>query len=542
MRWSWPLLLRGRTPVDVQLYGLDARLDLTAPWSVSPADHPPAAPEPLAGLGPLRSFTLADSSLEIVLLPDLPPIPLLTGLRATLRQGAWGTTDDALTVQLEIVAHIAGGGPLAVQGALSPVLPQGSWTLRFALDRLPLRPFNPIFLKVIEMDVERGALSLHGQLTATRGRLRGLLQPNFYDLELLAPRERVRHPMAEAIFSSMLATSDAPILLDRPLHPEASAPRMTLDDAFKADAMDLLSQLILTGFTRRLDSLIGHDATIGGLELDLARGVMAFTDVTLRKTGGTAEAAYVQIDRLEVIVETSVTDDSIETFKAIILHRPRLTLITGRIPSESQLEIDPEWQTKISTLPYPTDSVHIVDGQLEYRDETTSPPSRFVVSGLQLTAANLGRAARTPTRRAATISARGLLMGDGLFELGASFAPASPQLDGELRLVIDPVQLTRFNGLLRSHAGVDVSAGTLGMFAVMDIHEGHLTGALTPDLAEVSVLGVDEEFIQHPIRELIIERRLRRLRGLTLHVDLHVRDNLFKELPRALLAALREAK
>ncbi|MBK8264743.1 MAG: hypothetical protein IPK80_25815 [Nannocystis sp.] len=67
--------------------------------------------------------------------------------------------------------------------------------------------------------------------------------------------------------------------------------------------------------------------------------------------------------------------------------------------------------------------MQIVDSQLEYRDETTSPPSRFVVSGLQLTAANLGRAARTPTRRAATINARGLAPWAAA---SSSSAPPSP--------------------------------------------------------------------------------------------------------------------
>jgi hypothetical protein len=58
----------------------------------------------------------------------------------------------------------------------------------------------------------------------------------------------------------------------------------------------------------------------------------------------------------------------------------------------------------------------------------------------------------------------------------------------------------------------------------------------------VRVLGVDEMEVVHPVRELMFERRLRELDGTTLTLDHHVRTNVLRELPAALMSAVRRAR
>ena len=374
LRWRWPDLLRGNAPLDLRLADVAVTLDLHDPWPAELAE--PAG----TGLGPLRSLSLRGGHLEVVPVRDAAPLLVLDDVHGTLHEGAWRARGAAMTTQLRLEAATGAGGRLDVTGALSPVRPGETWTAHVVLERLDLRPLNPLFHALLEMTVERGTLSLTGDLTTTGGRTRGYLIPRFEQLTLLAPGERVRHPMAEALFSSMLATADLPIEIDRPAGALDGGLALALDQAFRADAMELLRRVILRGFTRRLDSLIGHDAAIGGLEVDFPRGVLAFTDVTLRKTGGTATTPFLQVARLEVIVEPSIVDPEVETFKAVVLHQPRFSLIVDHDEAGTQRSIDPDWQAKVSALPYPTDLLRVVDGQVEYRDETTRPPSRFALS------------------------------------------------------------------------------------------------------------------------------------------------------------------
>ena len=537
VRWRWSnVLRRGGTPVDLGLADAIVTLDLHEPWPAKLAERTGT------GLGPLRSLTLRGGHLKLVVDPEAAPVLVLDDMHGTLREGAWRARGAAMTTQVRLEAATGEGGRLEVSGAVSPKDPGAAWTMHVELERLDLRPLNPLFKAALEMTVERGTLSVTSDLTTTGGRIRGYLTPKFEQLTLLAPGERVRHPMAEALFSSMLATADSPIEIDRPVGGFNGGLALALDEVFRTDAMDLLRRVILRGFTRRLDSLIGHDATIGGLEVDFPRGVLAFTDVTLRKTGGTATTPFLHVARLEVIVEPSILDPNVETFKTVVLHQPRFCLIVDHTEAGTQRSIDPEWQDKVSALPYPTDRLRVVDGQVEYRDETTRPPSRFVLSGLEVTASQLARAAGDPGSRGATVSARALVMGESSLKVDVAFTPGGPEIDGELHLALAPVQMARLNGLLRSRFGIDVSAGTLGLTADLDARKGAVTGTITPKLADVSVLGAKEMDITHPLRELLIERQLSRLDGVHLRLEVDAGPEMLGDLPGALLRAIREAR
>ena len=445
-----------------------------------------------------------------------------------------------MTTQLRVTAGIGTGGRLALTAALAPAQPRDTWTARFAVSDVALRPFNPVMRKVLEMDVEQGTLALFGDLTTTAGRMRGYVTPRFDQLELLAPGEQVRHPMAEALFSSMLATTDSPIEVDRPVH-RGPPLALTLDAAFRANAMDLLQNLILSGCTRRLNTLIGHDAVVGGLDVDFPGGLLAFTDVTLRKTGGTYPLPFLHVARLEVIVDDTLIQPTVATYKTVILHEPHLIFVVGRTADESQRTIDPDWQDKVSALPYPTDRIEIHRGTIEYRDETTKPPARFVLSGLELEATHLARPQGAADTRWASLAAHALVMGGSRLAASLAFTPGSSPLDGELDLTLTPIDLTRLNGLLRSRLGIDVSTGTLGLSARFDTHDGHVTGTLTPALRKIIVLGRDELAITRPVRELFIERRLQRLDGVPVPFNLRIQENLLQELPGALLKAILKA-
>lgn len=536
VRWRWFDLLRDGTPVDLQLADLAVTLDLGDPWPTMPARGEGT------GLGPLRSLTLRDGQIQVIPTRDAAPVLAFSDVHGTLREGAWRARGAAMTTQVRLAATTGANGRLDVTAALSPVRPDIAWTVHIELDRLELRPLNPLVERALEMSVERGTLSVTGDLTTTGGRMRGYLTPRFEQLTLLAPGERVRHPMAEALFGSMLATADQPIVIDRPAAELQGGLALRLDETFRTDGLELLRRVILTGFNRRLNSLIGHDATIGGLEVDFPAGVLAFTDVTLRKTGGTAPAPFVHLARLEVIVEPSIVDLGVQTYKAVVLHAPRIHFIVDATEAGSQISIDPDWQAKVSALPFPTDSLRIIDGEIEYHDNTTQPPSRFVLSGIEVTAADLARSAADPGTRGAHISARALVMGESPLKVDVDFAPGSEALDGELHLTLAPVQLARFNGLLRSRFGIDVSSGSLGLAADLDARGGRVTGTVTPALSRVSVLGTAEQQITHPLRELLVERRLKKLDGVPLRLEVGPGPDLWRQVPGALRRALRDAR
>jgi hypothetical protein len=532
LSWRWRDLVRGDARVDGRVSGIDVTVDLHRPW---PAVRNVAS----SRLSRLRSLAIESGSVLVVLAADTPPILALTGLRGRMSATS-GLQTDTMTTQFSVTAQADGSGSFTLVGAIAPLEPATRWTLHFALERLDLRPLNPLFQQVFDMDVEHGWLSLAGDLTVSFGRLRGRLHPRFDELQVLGHGEHhVRHPMAEALLGSMISGADLPIDIEQAAF---STGESMFEAMARIDAMELLRRIILQGFIRRLDTLEGYESAVGRVEVDFPAGRLSFFDITLTRIGGAVGRPFVSIARMDIVVEQSAVERGVPTYKSIVLHEPSLIFVTGATAAKSQIMFDPEWQVKLDVLPYPTDRFEIFDGRVEYRDDTRHPSTSLIVSHLDLSADNLGRAKLDADRRGAKLVGRGRAMDLSALEIEIEFVPGVVDLDAAIRLRLDPLPLPDLNRLLEGRLGIDVSSGTLALAADLDAHDGRLKGTVTPTLRGVRVLGVDEIEMDHPVRELMLERRLRKLDGATLTLDRRVRTSVLRELPAALMSATRRVR
>lgn len=533
LRWRWRELLRGIAMVDGTVSGLDVTVDLHRPW-------PPGRQTGASPSSRLRSLDIESGTAVVVLAADTPPIVSLGDLRGGMVTNSTGPRTEAMTTQFWVEAQTGDGGSFSLEGAIAPVEPAANWTLRLALERLDLRALNPLFQQAFEMDVEHGWISIDGWLTARGGRLRGKLQPQFEELQILGRGERrVRHPMAEALFSSMLSGADLPIDIDQAT---VSQEGSVLDAMATLGPDELLSRVILRGFINRLDTLDGYESAVGRVEVDFPAGRLSFFDVKLTKIGRAVGRPFVTIARLDIVVEQSAVDSEVLTYKSIALHEPSLIFVTGESAAKSQLTFDPQWQAKVNVLPYPTDRVEIFDGRVEYRDDTTVPPTSLIVSDIDVRADHIGRAKAETVGRGATLVGSARVMDFSALTLEIQFSPGQVDLDADMRLRLEPLPLRHLNVVLRGRAGIDFTSGTLAIAADLDVHDGQLRGTVTPSLRDVRVLGEYETEVEHPVREFFLERKLRQLDGTTLTLDHRVRTSVLRELPSALMSAARHAR
>lgn len=533
VRVGWREMLRGVAFVHARASGVALIVDVGHPWP---------KPEDTAGAsaGLLRSVELESGRLALVLAPGLPAVDVLTDVHGSLTDTSTGRRTTALSTRVSLVAVAGDAGSLAVDGLVAPVASATSWSLSFVLDRLDLRPFNPLFQSFFEMDVEQGWLSLQGDLNVGLGRMRGRIMPRFDDLQLLGRGEqRVRHPMAEALFGTMLASADIPIIVDEPAPFEGG---FAAEDVVRLEPMRLLEAIIARGFTRRLDTLAGYESTIGRVELDFPTGRMSFFDIALTKTSGEVDTPFVSVARLDIVVEQSAVDSEIPTYKAITLYQPSLVFVTGTTEATSQLRFDPLWQDKVSVLPYPTDRIVVIDGRVEYRDDTTDPPTSLYAANIELHVDNLGRARADTIRRAAPLRASARVMDISPLRVEADLSPGAVPIDASVRLHMEPLPLRELNDLLRGRMQVDVTGGTLAFEADLDAFEGRVHGTVSPALPGIAVIGSKEVEFQRPLREFMLERRLRKLHGKSLAVDYLVQESLLRELPGALFFAASRAE
>lgn len=536
VRLGWLDLLRGLPFLHAHATGLDVELDADRRWPM---------PERAEGTGgsmgaSLRSLRLDRGRLAVVMVAGEPPIDVVTDLRGSITDTATSRRATSLSTHVWLEASTSHGGSLAIEGLVSPVDSASSWSLAFVLERLDLRALNPVFHAFFEMDVEQGWLSLEGELNVGRGRMRGQIIPRFDNLELLGQDEvGVRHPMGEALFGAMLASADVPIIIDEPAPFEDG---LVVEDVARVEPMALLEAIILRGFVRRLDTLAGYESKVERLEVDFPAGRLSFHGVTLSKKGGGVETPFVSVPRLDIVVEQSAVDSEVLTYKAITLHQPSLVFVTGASAATSQLQFDPLWQDKVSVLPYPTDRIVILGGKVEYRDDTTSPPTSLYAANIDLRVENIGRARVGTARRAASFVAHASVMDISPLDIEAELSPGVVPIDATVRLQLEPLPLRELNDLLRSRLQIDVTGGTLAIDTTFDAYRGHVQGTVRLAMPGIAVIGSKEVEFQRPIREFMLERRLRKLDDRALKVDYRVYESLLRELPEALLSAALHAE
>ncbi len=536
--WGWHAHLFGDGGVALDVHGLELDVDLNAPWPATIAGGT-TREEPNEPM--IRSIDLAGG--RIVALVDGAPILTLGALNGELDATAFGAgTDDSQTTRLSLRAEDLRGGTLELDAAFAPIAPRRDFSLDLVAERVDLRQLNPVFRRVLELDVEEGALSASVRLNQVDGRRRGRIEHEFHGLRLYSPTEpEVAHPMAEALFEAMLKTSDQPILIDEAVDPEAAGDldlRAGLDETAYKGALDRITGVILRGYERRLNTLDGYRATIGALEVDFPRNHLSFEDIRIDKRGAEVNAPFLELRRLEVDVEQSVLIDAIETHKAVTLVEPHLTFIAGPDEEHTQLSFDPEWTEKISALPFPTDSLTIEGGTIALRETASADtPAELGLVDLEVDATCLA-----PGGAPAQITLAAQIVGGGALTAELSLAPQAEPVEGALSLHLGATPLTALNPLTRHLAGVDAAGGTIALDVDATIGGGEARATILPDLRDVELLGADEEH-DRPLRELLLGVRLRRLAGepLELRAPASTIDQLRAALPSALLEAAMAA-
>ncbi|MCA9659733.1 MAG: DUF748 domain-containing protein [Myxococcales bacterium] len=532
--WGWHELLFGDGGFAVDVRGIEVDVDLDTPWPGALAAGDGA---PRKDGERVRSLNLRGG--RIVALVDGAPVLTLGDLTGELCATAFGAgTDDSQTTRLHLRGEGSRGGVVELAAAFAPLAPSQAFSLDLSAERIDLRQLNPVLRRVLELDVEEGSLSATVKLAQAKGRRRGRIEHQFHDLRLYSPDEpEVAHPMAEALFEAMLNSSDQPILIDEAVDPDAEPDldlRAGLDEAAYRGALDRITGIILRGYERRLNTLDGYRASIGGLEVDFPSNHLIFTDIRIEKIDGELEAPFLELRRLEVDVEQSVLTDAVQTRKAVTLVEPRLTFVAGPDERRSQLRFDPAWTEKISALPFPTDALKVEGGTVALRETaSTDAPAELGLVDLEVEATSLA-----PGGDPAKVTLAAQLVGGGQLSADLRLAPQAEPVEGALSLHLGATPLAALNPITRHAAGVDASSGTIALDVDATIGGGEARATILPVLSDVELLGENEHH-DRPLRELLLGARLRRLDGEALHLQAPAMT--MEELRAALPSALLEA-
>ncbi len=547
--WGWRQLIFESGGVDVEIDGLDLSVDVQTPWTGLLERSGQGLP-----LASIRSLQLRDGRVAVRLVDTPVPIVELVDVEVSLRATAFGVGNrESMSSHATLTAVDRGGGRLDLDASFAPLAPGSAWSVEVSAEAIDLRPLTPISRRLFEMDIERGAISAHAQITHTLGRRRGRIDHEFHDLQLLTPGEvETRHPMAEALFSAMLSSSDQPLRIDST--PDTGGERAPnepldlssgLDDATYGDALERITAIIHRGFERRLNTLDGYAVTIDSLEVDYPHNTLSFGNIEVRKIrelGVPEGPAFFSLAKLIVNVEQSIVDREIDTYKAITLVRPHLIFVADTTAERSQLHFDPEWVDKISAMPYPTDSMTIEGGRIEYLDVTGEAPISLGVTELEVRGSGLGRRVDPSAPEPFAVELSANIVRGGTIRSKLHLRPQATPPEGRFELQLSETQLALLNPVSRRYAQIDSSKGSISLDLTATLKDGVARSVIIAKLDNVELLGAGEQH-RRPLRELLVGRRLRTLDGKPIEVSVPAAtlDEFREVVPTALVRAVLDA-
>jgi len=506
--WSWTSLLDERPNIEVS--GPQIRVQIV------PGERPEQAPrpddEPLSKFATLR---VVEGTVQISLETASRPVAVeISDFELEVRNTAPHSLQE--TTRFELYGRVGTSGHLEARGAMAPVHPESNWAVDFDLDAVDVVPLNPLWNAMIEMDASRGEVSLHGHVSQARGRLRGRIEPDFTNLRLLGEGETARHPMGEALFSEMLSGASNAMTFDRP---SKEGEHVGLEDLIATDWEAVIEGVIRRGYQRQLDTLDGYVSSIGGVDVEFAKGRLVLHDVAIFRDSGLVQTPFISVKALEVVFDETVPEPSVESFKHVVLREPVLTFVAADDPDRRQMRFDPDWPRKVSALPFQTHDLRVVDGVIRFIEHRGERVETIAIEDVTLRGTRMAKSLSAPGQRGATIEASGRALGVTPVEVSVQYEPASEQGNSHFELDVGPLPLPKLNPLTRTHAEFDASSGTVGLDASFDTRGGKVVAEVELDVADVRLIGESEQDIEHPLREFMLGRRLRGLDGKRLRVE-----------------------
>ena len=130
------------------------------------------------------------------------------------------------------------------------------------------------------------------------------------------------------------------------------------------------------------------------------------------------------------------------------------------------------------------DALKLTHSQLGFVNEGVSPSYRLFMADMDLTLKNLSNQA---DQGASAFQARGSFMGSGTTVVSGEFRSTATPADVSVRLKLDDARLVDLNGMLRTHADVDVAAGLFSVYTEMTVRNNRVEGYIKPLIKNLKI-------------------------------------------------------
>jgi hypothetical protein len=255
-----------------------------------------------------------------------------------------------------------------------------------------------------------------------------------------------------------------------------------------------LPYVILYYANKKLATLDGYYGHVDDIDLAIIRGAYTIDDIYINKVDekGNVLTEFFSSPEIDLSVEwRAIFEGKIVAeveFESPILNYTMGANVGDKAPKDSTSFIE----LVKDFVPLDINRCAANNGQVHYRDESSSPPVDVPLTEMQLEGRGLTNKPAEGVVLPATIDMSATLY-DGGMEIGVKLDPLNKVPTFDLDAKLTKTQLTHLNPLFTAYANFDLKAGTMELASEFAAKEGEFTGYVKPVIKDLDIVQLNKE-------------------------------------------------
>lgn len=256
----------------------------------------------------------------------------------------------------------------------------------------------------------------------------------------------------------------------------------------------LLPTIVKNYVNKVLADIPGYYGQVKDIDIALYRGAYVIDGMYLNKVNAKTQVPFLNFPETDISIEwKSIFKGRIVS--EIKMYSPEVTYVfeDQEAPTEEGEADTEDWSAALTDLvPIDINHFEVHDGKLGFVKLQTEPDIDLYMDKLELTADNLRNVRDDSKNLPSPITARAVSIGKGNFKLdgGVNLIKSIPDMD--LNFSLENADITAFNDLTRTYAGIDFKEGDAAVYGEFAIADGYLKGYVKPMLSNSKMISKED--------------------------------------------------
>lgn len=245
-----------------------------------------------------------------------------------------------------------------------------------------------------------------------------------------------------------------------------------------------------------LAELPGYTGAIKDIDIALYRGAYTIEGLYLIEEGAKMDVPMLSIPSADVSIQWGALFDG-EIVSEIILDHPKyIYLFENQKAIETPTETY-DWSKALTNLvPIQINRFQANNAKVAFVQVATEPNIDLHIDNLDIVATNLRNVVREDENLPSSLSANGVSVGGGSFNLEGKMDLVREIPDVDLTFALEDSKASALNPFAQHYAKLDFEKGMFNLFGEIVIADGHLKGYVKPILKNAKLLGKEDGFLE----------------------------------------------